>query len=197
MLNINIMRMLILGCSICWLAACVSGPYPISSPFFIIPAGSQIEVNQQLTIPSNSGRVYLQYGKVVSAKEKDRYQPHCWFLSWKVLETPQVIKPDTFTVVSTQKQEDLVQRDLRLKLASNSPRASAGIGITIGGTMDPLAGDAPLATEYITQIHIHSDGQPDIRMLECNHWDDPSSGEHLTVEQMQAALGQLATIIIN
>ena len=191
------MRTLILGCSICWLAACASGPYPISSPFFVIPAGSQIEVKQELTIPPNHGRVYLQYGKVVSAKEKERYQPHCWFLSWKVLETPQVIKPDTFTVVSTQKQEDIVQRASYLKLASNSPRGSVGTGISIGGVMDPLGGDAPLAAEYITQIHIQSDRQPDIRMLECNHWDDPSSGEHLTVEQMQAALGQLATIIIN
>ena len=180
-----------------YLTACVSGPYPVTSPYFKIPTGSQVEIRQPLTIPPNRARVYLQYGKVVSEKDKDRYQPHCWFLSWKILEMPQIIDIDTFSVVESQKDEEIVRNAPNIKLASNSPRGSAGVGISTGGIMDPLGGSAPLAVVYTTQIHIHSDRQPDIRMLECSHWDDPSSGEHLTIAQMQSALGQLATIRIN
>lgn len=190
------MRILLVICITCIVTACASGPYPVTSSYFNIPAGSQIELKQPLTIAPNRARVYLQYGKVVSEREKDRYQPHCWFLSWKVLETPQPINVGTFTVLRSQKDEEIVRKDSNIKLASNSPRVGVGVGVTVGGSMDPLGGSAPLAVVYTTQIHIHSDRQPDIRMLECSHWDDPSSGEHLTVEQMQNALGDIATIII-
>ena len=193
------MRIIVTMGLMLFLFSCATGPYPVTSPYFQIPQGSVIELTQTLTIPPNRARVYIQHGKVVTEKEKDRYQANCWFLSWKLLASPQTIKPDIFTVVQSQKNEDLVQDISYIKLVNNVidsnpdsyPRTYASKKIDLFG------GDAPIATEYTTQMFIHSDKQPNIRLLECSHWDDPHSGEHLTLDQMQQALGQLARIRLN
>ena len=113
-------------------SSCATGPFPIESPYYQIPAGSRITLNQVLKIPANSARVYLQHGKIVNEKEKDRYQAHCWFLSWKVLEIAQTIEPDTFIVVRSQKNEDIVQNLNQLNLASNSIGMEIGFGPGLG-----------------------------------------------------------------
>jgi len=183
------------------LTGCATKQYPITSPFFRIPSGTRIVLNETLTIPPNTARVYLQFGKVISAKEKDRYQPNCWFRSWKVLETPQIIQPDTFIVIQTQKNEDYVQNISNLKTASASVSTEIGVGVGVGigagKRMDIFSSDAPMAIEYTTQLTIHSESQSDIRRLACSHWDDTQTGQHLTVEQMQSALGKIATIYID
>ena len=170
-----------------FLTACATGSYPVTSPYYRIPPGSQVLLKQALTIPPNQARVYIQYGKVIKAKDKEKYYPHCWFLSWKSLDTEQTIKPDTFTVIKTEKFENVVQTPTWYQYA--------GIygGIGLGMKQD----DGPTAVEYTTQLTIHSDTQPDIRQFACNHWDHPVDGEHLTVAEMQKALGKIVEIKLN
>jgi hypothetical protein len=179
------MRYVLIPCLLLTLSACSTGPFPVSSPYFQIPAGSTIVLKQELTIPPNAGRVYIQYGKVVTPKEKDSYHAHCWFLSWDVLDTAQVIKPDTFVVTKSQQLEDVVMRGTDTQLAMNG----AGFGMYEGG--------GPMALEYSTEMHIHSDKQPVIRRFVCSHWENPTDARHLTVAQMQATLGQIAEIHLN
>lgn len=180
------------------LTACASGPYPVSSPYYQIPTGTVIELNQPLTITPNSGRVYVQYGKVVTPKERERYHANCWFLSWKVLETDQTIQPDTFVVKRSQKDQDIVQNHSAIKLANLDLQIAVGAGIETGSGngIGILANASPMAAIFTTTLDIRSDRQPDIRQFACSHWDDPSGGEHLTVEQMQNTLGNIASIII-
>lgn len=190
---------LILAGIVSFMAACASGPYPITSPYYQIPAGSHVEVTRALTIPPESARVYFQHGNVISPSEKDNYQPNCWFLSWKVLEAAQTILPDTFLIKGSQKSQDFVHHLANIKYASRSGQVNidVGVGIAVGNGMNFLAGDRPVAAEFTTTLQIHSDKQPDIRQLACSHWDDPSSGKDLTVEQMQQALGSYVAIKID
>jgi hypothetical protein len=169
------------------LAGCSSGPYPASSPYFTIPAGSMLVLNQELTIPPNAARIYIQYGKVVSSKQKDDYYAHCWFESWRVLDSAQTIRPDTFTITRSIQTDDVVQRGMTRRYAmldtaynSNSPE-----------------GGGPMALVYSTEMLIHSDKQPDIRRFVCSHWENPDDARHLTVGEMQKALGNIATIKLN
>lgn len=165
-------------------AACSTQALTPASPYYLIPAGSKIILKHELTIPPNEARVYIQYGKVVSAKEKDDYHAHCWFLSWDVLEHAQVIKPDTFTITSSQHLEDVVLRKSPLQYAA----LGVGSGSRDGG---------PMALVYTTHMSIHSDTQPAIRQFACSHWEDPLDAKHLTVAQMQKALGDIAEIQLN
>jgi len=167
------------------LSACSSGPYPVNSPYYLVPAGSKVVLNQELTIPPDAGRVYIQYGKVVSPVEKNNYYAHCWFLSWKVLDTTQLIKPDTFIVTNTQHLEDIVKINTGRQYASNE--------LAFGMFVD----SAPQALIYTTELSIHSDTQPNIRRFACGYWENPSDAQHLTVAQMQQALGSIAVIQLN
>lgn len=168
------------------ITACSTGPAPVSSPYYRIPMGSKLILKQTLTIPPNAGRVYIQYGKVVTAKEKDDFYPHCWFLSWKVLSTAQVIKPDTFTITKSEKREDMVSRRSVQRFAMNGLLA-----------MGMYSDGGPMALVYSTQMHIHSDRQPNIRRFACSYWENPDDAKHLTVAEMQKTLGKIAQIQLN
>ena len=122
------MRKLLLLFPVLLLTACATGPYPVTSPYYQIPSGSQVILKQELTIPPNQARVYFQYGKVIKERDKDKYYPHCWFLSWKSRDTAQTIKPDTFTVIKTQKYENVVQ------LPTRGPAGMGGLPIAVGTT---------------------------------------------------------------
>lgn len=167
------------------LAACSSVPAPVTSPYFQIPAGSKLVLKQTLTIPPHAARVYIQYGKVVTSKQKDNYYAHCWFMSWYVHDTPQTIKPGTFTITRSQKYEDVVLRHQDHMYAMN------GLGMAM------YQDGGPMALVYSTVMDIHSDRQPDIRRFGCGYWEDPKDAHHLTVAQMQKALGNIARIEIN
>jgi len=97
--------------------ACNTQPLTPASPDYQIPSGSKLILKQELVIPPNAGRVYIQYGKVVTPTQKDNWHAHCWFLSWDVLEHAQVIKPDTFIITRSQQLEDSVMRDTNLQYA--------------------------------------------------------------------------------
>jgi len=167
------------------LSACATGPVPVSSPYFRIPAGSKLVLKQELTIPPNAGRVYIQYGKVVTPKEKDDWHAHCWFLSWNVLDQAQIIKPDTFTITQSQQLEEVVQLE--------TPKQFAAIRVGFGMHQD----GGPMALVYSTEMRIHSDTQPEIRRFICSHWENPVRANHLTVADMQKTLGQIAEIQLN
>lgn len=166
------------------LTACSSVPAPITSPYYQIPSGSKLILKRPLRIPPNTATVFIQYGKVVSSRQKDNFYAHCWFTSWYVRDQAQVIKPDTFTINDSQQLEDVVSRHTNTMLAMNGP----GIGMNEDG--------GPMALAYSTVMHIHSDKQPDIRRFGCGYWENPDDAQHLTVAEMQKALGNIARIKI-
>lgn len=176
------MKKLLLLIQIMLVSACISGPYPVSSPYYQIPAGSHLILKQALTIPPNTGRVYIQGGKVVSNEEKDQYYSHCWFISWKISDTPTLISPDDFLITSSQKDEYYVNRQKPLLFAS--------AGIIIRSVMSVGA----TAIEYSTELTIHSDNQPDIRQFVCSHWEDPADAQHLTIAEINKTLGNIAEL---
>jgi len=162
------------------ITACHSGPYPVSSPYYSIPTGSTVVLKQTLKIPANTARVYIQYGEPL--KEVDQYEAHCWYYSWKVLDTPQFVHADTFTITSVQHSEEVVSLDVPIQLAS----------LSIAHLQPAFA--SATAIEYKTIITIHSQKQPDIRQLICNHWEDPSDARHLTFAEISSVLGDITTI---
>lgn len=179
------MRRLFLFMAFLSLAACSTGPVPVTSPYFRIPAGSKLVLKQELIIPPNAGRIYIQYGKVVTPKVKDDWHAHCWFLSWDVRDRAQLIKPDSFNITHSQQLEEVAMHQTSRQFAANG----IGIGMTDGG--------GPMALVYSTEMSIHSDRQPAIRRFVCSHWEDPRGARHLTVAEMQQTLGQIAEIQLN
>ncbi len=165
------------------ISACAGGVSSVSSLNFNIPVGTQIIVKQSIRILPESGRVYIQGGKVVALQERDQYEYYCWFLSWKVNETEQIIMPDTFIVSNVRHTDFYVQ---------HFPETQVAMSDFSGKSL--LAWGGATATDYVTELSIHSDQQPDIRRLACSYWGDPALGRHITVPEMQSVLGDLVHI---
>lgn len=163
-------------------AGCSGGLLTISSPYENGFAGRHLILKESLTIPPHQARVNIQYGKLVRSTDIDQYSVHCWFLSWKVRDTAQIIKPDTFDIIDTQYNEDISKIQAPILVAST--RLSSNIFM-----------EGPSATvEYSTEYTIYSSMQPDIRKLVCNHWQNQNDGIHLELTEIQAALGEIAKI---
>lgn len=168
--------------SLTLLAACVSNRFPVTSPYYEILAGSEIILKQPLTIRPNIGRVYIQYGKLVSNMKPDRYYPHCWFTAWTISVTEVIINPDRFTVIGSKKYERYVNKHNRLMFAGMVNLFNSRMSASI------------TAIESITELKIQSAKQPDIRRFTCNLWSDPSDAQHLTVAEINQTLGDIAEL---
>ncbi len=176
------MRKLIPLFSLVFITACANELYPVSSPYFRIPEGSQLYLRQTLTIAPENGRVTLQNGKIVTGSKLDHYYPHCWFVSWVISPTETVIVPDQFIVTASMKYERHVVRQTPLRFA--------GADYSYRTVMDA----GPVAIEYFTELMIHSDKQPNLRQFICSHWEDPSDAKHLTVAEINRTLGDIAEL---
>jgi len=166
------------------LTACYSGPYPLSSPYFTIPKGSELVLKQELSIPAEKGRVYIQDGQQLMGRKIEKYNPHCWFVSWVISKDKTVIKPDRFIVLRSKKYDNLVNDKHTVMFASNSAFSTNRSFASI------------TAIEHFTELSIHSDRQNNIRQFVCNHWGDPLDARPLTVAEINNTLGKIAQLII-
>jgi len=61
----------------------------------------------------------------------------------------------------------------------------ASIGMMFSGAASATA------EVYTIEMLLHSDKQPDVLRLSCEHWEDPIDGEYLTLDQIKQAVGQV------
>ena len=148
-------------------------PRDINSPFFSPPVGSQLRLTQPLTIPANDAGVFIQNGKPqYSGWQLDKYYPNCDFELRTRASYERVVEPDSFTVTRTVRETE------------NVSLMPAIVAARIKHNGAPHE-------NYMTVLYLHSDKQPDVFRMTCQHWEDPSQGDHLTVKQMRQTLGEL------
>lgn len=173
------------------LAACQTTRYEgdESSPYYAPPVGTRVILNRAITIPPEQVSVMLQNGRIVPPGEINTYYPHCKFEVRRRLDVPQTVKPDEFVVTR-------VERNLLHSVEAGTTlhtRASVGIGIGIG-VGGGVNGDGPSVQTYATRMDLRSDTQPDVFRLTCGQWGYPYDGEHVSVNGMRKALGDVITL---
>ena len=153
------------------LASCQSvQPYDENSRFYQVPAGSRLTLNKQVTIAPNLARTYFQYGKQISKKQIEKYQPHCYLLLSTLSENEQLVQPDTFTIHK-------VERDF---IVSADQQRYAGASMNMFDTS---------LVEYVNIYQLSSATQPNVLSLNCLQWSDSSDRLYLTVGEVRQALG--------
>ncbi|MCK4711223.1 MAG: hypothetical protein KAU21_21610 [Gammaproteobacteria bacterium] len=150
----------------------------VSQSYSELKTDNLLELRQKLVIQPDSARINIQYGKVVSYSQIDNYYPHCWFISWKRKKQAQIIEADTFKITFVRQTYELVN------LNTGGFRLSA---LSIADT-------GLSALDYMTEMHIVSEKQPEIKRLICSHWEEPADAEHLSQKQIQKALGSIVII---
>ena len=158
-------------------AACQTTSAPANGAPALAP-GASVKLNQSLTIAPEQVGAYLQNGRIVSANEVQVYQPHCKLeLRTRAAESQQV-QPDQFVV--TRVSRAVYYHSVQ----APSPRAVAR-----------KVSDGPSFEVYTTQIDLGSERQPAVSRLLCAHWEvPPPYGRHITVGEIQRALGDLMTL---
>ncbi len=160
------------------LAACQPRVYPIESPYYRIPAGSELILHRNITIPPVHARVYIQNGRLQKRKAINQYYPYCEFEILTLSEQDQVIQPDRFRIHKLSKQMETSRQQVMYASAS----------------LDQL--DKPLIA-YNTVIYLSSSRQPDVYRLSCMYWTDDNMDNHLTLKQIRTTLGDLFSIEIH
>jgi hypothetical protein len=159
------------------LGACqTTGPLDENSPFHVLPSGSRLILKQELTIPAHNAGVSLQGGRVVNGKGLNQYHPHCRLEVHDVRETTQIVTVDEFVVHRSRQETQTVARAGMRKVAGRS------------------VGSGPAFIVFRTVLDLRSERQPQVRWLTCQQWSDPALGQHVTIREMRATLGEIITL---
>lgn len=144
-----------------------------------IVSGNILVIKKSLVIPAGEARVTIQYGKVASIAGIELYHPRCWFISRVIKNEAQIINVGEFRIAKVRETYNSVQRTTGFPFAGLSLASSS----------------SPTADEYFTEMDIVSNTQSNISRLICSHWEDPYDAKHLTLKQINVALGELAEIV--
>ncbi len=173
-----------------------------SSPFYSVPAGSILHLNQEVTIPPDQVAVYVQEGELRNKRLLDFYRPNCKFEVYKISEQARIVRADEFHITRVVDEIETAMLREPVELAVNDGDYLPD-GLVAGqGTVYPLqvlafAGlDQSEVYSYSTVMYLSSDSQPDVFRLSCQHWESILDDRFLSIEQMRAALGKVFTLII-
>jgi hypothetical protein len=156
------------------LSGCESLPgYSYPTGATPVPELHSITLNQAIGVRAGYASVYIQHGKTRATNTAAEYYPHCILELRNPAPEARTVQPDTFTVTRTH-------RDRFMAFISGMMLASDG------GDYNPVMSS--------TEFFLHSERQPEVFRLTCQQLDDPYRVHHLTVDEMQEALGGIMTL---
>jgi len=154
---------------------------PSAQPPYAIAPGSRVVLHQSLAITPQATHVTLQHGRV-AGDAASRFDPRCRFTITRLSDEPQHLLPEAFVV------ERITQYRRPFGMGGRQPGALRVAGFGWSGLFDPGR-----ELDYVTDMKLRSETQPDIRRLICLITDDPL-GRFLTLSQIRETLGEIASI---
>ena len=166
------------------LAACEIPPQQRdSSPFYLVPPGSKFTLNQDILIPANSLKIFIQDGRLVYSP--NQYYPYCKFSLRELKDHPQLVKADEFDIFKTWQVADL--------FAAIDTFHAFPVFADISISSNDRGAPTPIV--YGTEMDLHSATQPQVFRMMCGHLQDPNlTARYLSVDQMREALGGIFTL---
>jgi hypothetical protein len=173
------------------LAACQTASYQgqISSPYYIIPAGSRLNLTQELTFDPDQLSVYIQNGRILSLRRVQVYFPFCKFELNHLSDAARTMQPDEFVVTKTD-QYRWEGAFARTTPQAYEPKSLVSLA-QFGGGDSP---GGPPQYSFITRMDLHSEKQPEIFRLTCLRWAYPGMDEHVSIAEMRKTLSPLFTL---
>ena len=181
------MRKLLLALIFLLLAGCARLQSSVTSPdsiYFRPPVGSVVELHQDLRVPPQRTRVFIQSGQVLPGGGPNTFHPSCNFEVRELVTEGQVIAAGRFTVEQVRRGSESVVHSGQVRLAA----------LQLSGIR--LFSDAPSIMRYY-HFNLHSEQQPQVMRLTCRGGlDDSPRAEFPTWPEMQQALGEVASFIL-
>jgi hypothetical protein len=171
-----------------WLAGC--GPLLIRNEAtrdYVPLRNAGLALHREVVVPPERARVFFQQGLVQSGVNE--YRPHCELTVRKLVDRPQTIQADHFTVerVSADIVHVVTSGDVVVAM-------TADVQLTSGGGGD---GDGEGRQMKVYTLYLHSDRQPDVLSLVCGGaFDSPALARRPSLQDIQTALGDYATLVL-
>jgi hypothetical protein len=169
-------HILLLILSVVGLGACGTPRYVGNedSPFYKVPIGSRLILEQDLEFPPERLTIYLQDGKIFpSFSGVQQYRAHCLFEVRHKRDAAQTVKADTFEVQKTTQIEET---------------SRFGPPVRAAGEWQFAAGN-PAFWVYLTRLDLRSERQPEVMRLTCQRWETLAGQQrHLSINELRKAL---------
>jgi hypothetical protein len=151
-----------------------------NSTTFNVPGGSTLTLNQALTIPPHSLKIYIQNGRLGFGPNE--YYPFCKFELRQLKDTSQVVQPGAFEIYQTRRASGLM---------AGIPRRTRLAGLESFDIED----GKPSPVLYSIQLFLRSATQPDVYKLSCGHLQDPGfTARYPSLQEIREALGNVFTL---
>lgn len=145
-----------------------------------IKSGDSLILNQEISVRSGA-RIYLQFGEAMLRSKVEEAKPFCYFHLYRdpsVIDTSASLVAGDFTISKTVNHYDM--------------------GFLHGQTLE-LAFNGFITQDasqriIITRFTLESAEQPEVIGLNCGIWAVPNERNHLTIDEIRTALGDLVTL---
>lgn len=163
------------------LSACQTYAGNENSPYYVVPAGSRLTLQQELTIPPDELSVFIQNGRVLRNAEVQHYYPFCKFELYQKSATQRTVRPDEITITRAMQQR---------RQTGAFTDAGALHFARLSLAQDEDDGDDGQIQSYTTRMNLRSEKQPDIFRLTCAQWAYPGDigDRHLTIAEIRRTL---------
>lgn len=152
------------------------------SPYYPVPVGSELVLNQPLNFPAGDVSLFIQ-GKPISYFSANKYYAYCKFELWTREDRQRTIQPDTFTITRVSRESRYTLRETTPSVMKAAYRMAS---------RDHQGGMAFEITSWV--MYLHSEKQPDVYRITCEHWQDPIDAAPLSIVQMRKAFGDVFTL---
>ena len=150
--------------------------------------GWMIELHQDVVIPPHRTRTFFQQGRLLYGINE--LEPHCQLRVRDISEQQQTVHADLFSIDNVFGVLDQIVSHDRIRLASTGDTVVAGGG----GNGD---GNGESRQIYFYFMALNSAKQANVSYLVCGGaLDDPAFAEYPTIQEIRAALGDYATLIL-
>lgn len=149
---------------------------------------ARLELHRDVVVPPERARVFFQQGMVQSGVNE--YQPHCELTVRSLVDRPQTIHADRFTV-------ERVSADIVHVVSAGDVVVSVNVDfqLTSGDGGGDSGGDGEGRQMKIYTLYLHSDRQPEVLSLVCGGaFNLPALASRPSLQDIETALGNYATL---
>jgi len=167
-------------------AACQSYQGDVDSPYYVLPDGARLALNQPLSFAPGQVSLHVQNGRVLPMNQVRAYEPFCKFELYTRADAARTVQPQEITVTRARQY----RFDGNYSALDGLQLAGLSFGLYAGGETD---GGVPLYS-YITRMDLHSPAEPDVYRLTCLRWSYPGMAEHVSIAEIRHTLSPLFTL---
>jgi hypothetical protein len=149
---------------------------------------ASLELHRDVVVPPDRARVFFQDG--MTQPSINEYRPHCELTVRNLVDRPQTIYADHFTV-------ERVSSDIVHVVASGGVVVAINVDLqlAIGGGGSDGDGDGEGRLLKIYTLYLHSDRQVDVLSLVCGGaFNSPALAARPSLQDIATALGGYATL---